>query len=156
MTKKEVSEIVSRIKQEEIKLKEIEERIESFSAKARERRDLSYTLQIGEANPETPSKISDLFRQANYYDSLAEHTMHSERYTQVQNLDLMKETAARLRHTIKRNRDILNEHLESLDDIKRTAQEMVEDAEQEISNVEFLIAEQAKELVALEGERPNG
>jgi hypothetical protein len=156
MTKKEVSEIVSRIKQEELKLKEIEERTESFSAKARECRDIAYSLQIGEPNPETPSKISELVRQANYYDSLAEQTMHTERYIQIQNLDLVKETAVRLRHTLKHNRGILSEYLESLDDVKRIAQEMIENAEQKINNVEFLIAEQEKELVALEGERSNG
>lgn len=156
MSKKEFSEIVSRINQEEMKLKEIEERIESYSAKARECRDVAYSLQNGEPNPETPSKISELVRQANYYDSLAEHTMHSERYTQIQNLDLMKETAVRLRLTLKHNRGILSEYLKSLDDVKRTAQEMIENAERKINNVEFLIVEQEKELVALEGDRSNG
>lgn len=156
MTKKEVSGDVSRIKQEELKLKEIEERIETFSVKARECRDMAYSLQTGEPNPETPSKISELVRQASYYESLAEHTMHTERYIQIQNLDLVKETAVRLRHTIEHNRGILTEHLESLDDVKRTAREMVENAEQKINNVGFLIAAQEKELVALEGERSNG
>ncbi|MEK4455243.1 hypothetical protein [Paenibacillus sp. FSL L8-0506] len=156
MTKKEVREVMSQIQQEELKLKEIEERVESFSAKARECRDIAYTLQTGEPNPETATKISEFLRQANYYESLAEHTMHSERYTQVQNLDLVKETAVRLRHIIKHNRNILSEYLESLDDVKRTAHETVENAEQKISNLEFLITEQAKELVALEGGHPNG
>jgi len=51
MAKKEVNEIVSRIKQEELKLEEVEEQINSYSAKARECRDvvlllLNFALQM--------------------------------------------------------------------------------------------------------------
>ncbi|EGL18143.1 MULTISPECIES: hypothetical protein [unclassified Paenibacillus] len=93
MSKNEISEFVGQIKQEELKLKEVEERIESFSAKAREYRN---SAQKSEPSPETPAKVAELIRQAIYYKSLAENTMHTERYTQLQKLDMAKETATRL------------------------------------------------------------
>ncbi|MEK3761335.1 hypothetical protein MKZ07_23265 [Paenibacillus sp. FSL P4-0338] len=156
MTKKEASEFVGQIKQEELKLQEIEDRIESYSSKARECRNIIISLQAGEPSPDIPTKISELLNQASYYDSLAEHTMHTERYTQIQNYDFVKETASRIRHTLMYNKGILSNYLESLDDIKQTAKKMIIEAEQKINNVEFLITQQERELIALEGECSNG
>lgn len=65
----------------------------------------------------------------------------------------MKETAARLRHTLNHNKLILSEYVNNLEEVKQTALEMIENAEQKIKNVKYLIAEQEKELIALEGGR---
>ncbi|MEC0094374.1 hypothetical protein [Paenibacillus macquariensis] len=86
MAKKEEQQIVGKIEQEEKNLQEIEERIDSFSAKARELRNMAYTLQSGEPNPENPSKVADLQRQAHYYDSLAEKATYTERHNQLYKL----------------------------------------------------------------------
>ena len=154
MAKKEVNKTVGQIELEELKLKEIEERIESYSAKARECRKIAFELHnTEELSLETHTRFKELVEQANYYDSLAEHTMHTERYNQLQNLNLMKETAARLRHTLNHNKLILSEYINNLEEVKQTALELIENAEQKIKNVKYLIAEQEKELIALEGGR---
>lgn len=48
MAKSVAQQIEGQIKQEEKKLQEIEERIDAYSAKARELRQMAYTLQAGE------------------------------------------------------------------------------------------------------------
>jgi hypothetical protein len=156
MAKKEVTKIVGQIELEEMKLKEIEDRIDNYSAKAQECRKVAMQLQsTKEPSLEIHSRINELLEQANYYYSLAEQLTHTERYNQLQKLNLMKETAVRLRHTINHNKGVLSESIKNLDEVKQTALEMVENAEQKIINLKLLISQQEKELIVLEGGLPD-
>ncbi|MUG71779.1 MULTISPECIES: hypothetical protein [Paenibacillus] len=151
MAKKEDQRIVGQIEQEEKKLQEIEERIDLYSAKARELRQMAYTLLAGEPHPDNPVKIADLQRQAHYYDSLAEQATHTERHNQLYSLNILKENAVRLRHTIIHNKAILMRNYQEVEDAKLRAAKMIEDAEQKVVDAQYLIEEQEKELLGLEG-----
>ncbi|MEF3305337.1 hypothetical protein [Paenibacillus sp. GYB003] len=151
MAKSGVQQIEGQIKQEEKKLQEIEERIDSYTAKARELRHMAYTLQAGEPHPDNPAKIADLQRQAHYYDSLAEKATHTERHNQLYSLNILKENAVRLRHTINHNKAILARYYQEVEEAKLRAAKMIEDADRKVIDAQYLIKEQEKELLDLEG-----
>jgi hypothetical protein len=155
MSKREELQTVGQIEQEEMNLQEIEERIDISSAKARELRNLAYALQAGEPNPENPARIADLQRQALYYDSLIEKATYTERHNQLYKLSIMKENAVRLRNTISHNEMILTRSRQEVEETKIRTATMIEDAEQKVIDVEYLIDGQKKELIVLEGAAKN-
>lgn len=155
MAKKEEQRIVGQIEQEEQKLQEIEAKIESYSVRAKECRHMAYTLQIGEPNHENPIQIADFHRQAHYYDLLAEQATYTERHNQLYSLNILKETADRLSHSIRTNEIILSRRQQEVEEINIMAAKMVEDAEQKVKDVRYLIEEQKREKAALEGVEEN-
>lgn len=151
MAKSVAQQVEGQITQEEKKLQEIEERIDAYSSKARELRQMAYKLQTGEPHPENPAKIADMQRQAHYYDSLAEQATHTERHNQLYSLNILKENAVRLRHTINHNKSILARNYQEVEEAKARAAKMIEDAERKVTDAQYLIDKQEKELIALEG-----
>lgn len=143
--------VVGRIETEENKLQEIEQLIESYWDKVRELRNMIYTLQQGEPNPDNPVKIADLQRQIQYYESLAEQVSATERHNQLYKLGILKENAVRLRHLLQHNKAILVTKHQEVEVAKLRAATMVEDAEQKVLDTQYMINTQEQELLVLEG-----
>ncbi|MED4600688.1 hypothetical protein P9314_08225 [Paenibacillus validus] len=151
MAKSVAQQIEGRIKQEERKLQEIEQLIESYWDKVRELRNMIYTLQQGEPHPDNPVKIADLQRQVQYYESLAEQVSVTERHNQLYKLGILKENAVRLRYLLQHNKTILVTKRQEVQVAKLRAAKMVEDAEQTVLDTQCMIDIQEKELLILEG-----
>lgn len=63
----------------------------------------------------------------------------------------MKENVVRLRHTIIHNKAILARNYREVEEVKLRAAKMIEDAERKVMDAQYLLEEQEKELLALEG-----